>query len=119
MVVVVVAQDEDILSKERNKDEDQEQDKVAVRVILEGRVQNVGFRSWMKKKALYYNIKGWVRNRQNGTIEAFYVGYEDDVKDMVKLTYHGPAFAYVKRLKTFPQKDIPNLAPGFIQLPTI
>lgn len=92
----------------------------AARVLIEGRVMNIGYRSWLKRKAYEMEIKGWVRNRiRDKAIEAFFVGEEEDVKNIIKLCHIGPSFAFVKRLKVFPQKEIPNLAGGFIQLPSV
>lgn len=93
--------------------------KVATRVVLEGKVQKVGLRHWIKQKALNFDIYGWVRNRTSGTVEAFFYGTEEDVAEMLKLCYQGPSFAYIRKVKEFPQTDIPNLPQEFMILPTV
>ncbi|WP_323807403.1 acylphosphatase [Acinetobacter piscicola] len=34
----------------------------AVRLIIKGRVQGVGYRRWFEKEAIQLNLKGYVRN---------------------------------------------------------
>lgn len=92
---------------------------VSIRVILEGKVQNVGMREWIKTKAIRLKICGWVRNRMNETVEALFYGHEGDVIEMVKLCHQGPSFAHVKRVKEFPQSDGENHPIEFIILPSI
>lgn len=91
----------------------------AVRVIIEGRVQKVGLRHWIKRKATQFKISGWVRNRMNSSIEAMFYGNEESVSEMVKLCHQGPSFAHVKRVKEFPQTDVGNPPTEFTILPTI
>ena len=40
-------------------------------MIVEGRVQGVGFRSFCMQQALTYNLTGSVRNMENGMVEIF------------------------------------------------
>ena len=94
-------------------------DKVAIRVILEGKVQKVGLRHWIKQKAINFEIYGWVRNRTSGSVEAFFYGAEEDVMEIIKLCYQGPSFAFIKRVKEFPQVEISNLPQEFTILPTV
>jgi acylphosphatase len=92
---------------------------IAVRIIIEGRVQKVGLRHWIKQKAVSLRVYGWVRNRVNLTVEAFFVGNEEDVNEIIKLCYQGPSFAHVKRIREFPQTNIENVPNEFVILPTI
>ena len=94
-------------------------DKVSIRVIFEGKVQKVGLRHWIKQKAVSLEIYGWVRNRANGTVEALFFGYETDVGEMMKLCYQGPSFAFIKKVREFPQVDTANLPQEFMILPTV
>ncbi len=93
--------------------------KVAVRVILEGKVQKVGLRHWIKQKAINFEIFGWVRNRTSGSVEALFYGAEEDVAEIIKLCYQGPSFAFIKKVKEFPQVEIHNLPLEFMILPTV
>ena len=41
-----------------------------VHVLVHGRVQGVGFRAWIHHHAELHGLKGWVRNRRDGAVEA-------------------------------------------------
>lgn len=43
--------------------------KKRIHCIFKGRVQGVGFRYTAQSLALKHNIKGWVRNNPDGTVE--------------------------------------------------
>ena len=66
-----------------------------VHVIVRGRVQGVFFRSETQKTAFRYNVRGWVRNCDNGNVEAVFEGKEEDVDRVVLWCHEGPAFASV------------------------
>ena len=42
----------------------------AVRVLISGRVQGVSYRAWTVQQAEGRGLRGWVRNRREGTVEA-------------------------------------------------
>ena len=46
----------------------------AVRVVISGRVQGVGYRDWTRREAVSRGLSGWVRNRSDGTVEALLRG---------------------------------------------
>ena len=92
---------------------------VTIRIILEGRVQKVGLRNWIKNRAVKLKVHGWVRNRMNTTVEALFHGPEQTVNDFVAMCHQGPSFAHIKRIKEFPQPDTENPPAEFIILPTI
>jgi acylphosphatase len=64
-------------------------------VIISGRVQGVFFRSSTQKKAQKLQLTGWVRNAEDGTVEAVFEGEEKNVKKMIEWCHHGPTFADV------------------------
>ncbi len=47
---------------------------VALRLVIRGRVQGVGYRDAAVQSAFINNVAGWVRNRSDGTVEAFVQG---------------------------------------------
>lgn len=63
-------------------------------IIASGRVQGVGFRAFVYKLALEYNIRGWVSNRSDGTVEICCQGTEKNMEDFLdeieKAVQHGP-----------------------------
>lgn len=60
-----------------------------VHVIVEGRVQGVGFRHHTHKQAHRFHLSGWVRNKQDGTVEAIFSGADDEVNSMLEWLRHG------------------------------
>jgi acylphosphatase len=92
-------------------------DNVAVRVVIEGRVQGVGFRWWLMGRANARGLRGWVRNRREGTVEALFHGPESDVRDMVELCGEGPPVARIRNVREY-EDEAPD-EPGFIDRPTV
>jgi acylphosphatase len=68
-------------------------------VLIHGRVQGVSFRAWTQHQAELHNLKGWVRNRRDGSVEAVFSGPEDLVDIMLKACHYGPAGALVERVE--------------------
>lgn len=64
-------------------------------VLIRGRVQGVGFRSWTEVAALDRGLQGWVRNRRDGAVEALFSGLETDVLAMIEDCRAGPPGARV------------------------
>jgi acylphosphatase len=89
----------------------------AVRVTIEGRVQGVGFRAWTEYEAMSRGLRGWVRNRRDGSVEAVFAGDEATVDEMVEACRAGPRAARVSRVSVEPIAD--DGKPGFRTLPTV
>ena len=68
---------------------------VRAHVTVSGRVQGVFFRSRTKQEADSRDVRGWVRNRGDGGVEAVFEGEEAAVKAMVEFCKRGPAGAKV------------------------
>lgn len=77
----------------------------AVRVIIEGRVQGVGFRAWVVREARQRRLSGWVRNRQNGSVEALFAGDTATVDAMLQACRAGPRLAAVRDITSSPADD--------------
>jgi acylphosphatase len=67
-------------------------------VLISGRVQGVGFRAWTHHQAELHGLKGWVRNRRDGTVEAVFSGPDHLVQAMLKACQQGPRGAVVERV---------------------
>jgi len=67
--------------------------------FISGEVQGVGFRFHTRIKARNLGLKGWVKNLDNGDVEAVFEGEEDKVKEMIKWCKKGPDSALVKDVK--------------------
>ena len=64
-------------------------------VLVTGLVQGVGYRAWTRQAALQRNLAGWVRNLDDGRVEAVLQGNDDDVLDMIDAMHQGPWMAKV------------------------
>ena len=53
---------------------------VRYHLIVHGRVQGVGFRYYVQEKAHLYGIRGWVKNRFDGTVEIEAEGEEENLR---------------------------------------
>ena len=65
-------------------------------VIIRGRVQGVGYRDWTRYVARERGIEGWVRNRQDGSVEAVFAGTLEPVAGMIVACRKGPSNAVVQ-----------------------
>jgi acylphosphatase len=70
-----------------------------VRVVVHGRVQGVWYRGWAVDQARSLRLRGWVRNRHDGTVEALFSGPEQAVAEMVQRCAAGPPAARVSRVE--------------------
>ena len=68
---------------------------IAVRVVVRGRVQGVGYRYSMVEAAMEAGALGWVRNRRDGTVEALVQGEPAVVDAIVAWCRRGPPAAHV------------------------
>ena len=58
-------------------------DRVRAHVFVTGRVQGVYYRASTRDAARDAGVDGWVRNLEDGRVEAVFEGPEGDVRDMV------------------------------------
>jgi acylphosphatase len=65
------------------------------RVIVDGRVQGVWFRESCRREAEAGGVRGWIRNRADGCVEAVFEGDEPAVDRLVAWCRHGPPRAVV------------------------
>lgn len=92
-------------------------DMVTKRIVIEGRVQGVGFRWWIAQWANTKGLDGWVRNRREGTVEALFHGPADFVEHMIETCRTGPEAARIRNIREY--DDDPPDEPGFEQRKTV
>lgn len=71
----------------------------SVRVRIEGRVQGVAYRAWTERQARALALSGWVRNRLDGSVEAFFCGPDEAVSEVLAACREGPAAASVSSVR--------------------
>ena len=71
---------------------------IAKRVIVSGRVQGVFFRDSARRAAESRGVTGWVRNNDDGTVEAWFEGEPDAVDSMLEWARSGPSRADVEHV---------------------
>ena len=69
--------------------------------MVHGRVQGVFFRDTLRRRAGERGVAGWVRNRDDGTVEAVFEGDSEAVEALVRFAREGPRGADVERVDAF------------------
>lgn len=64
-------------------------------LIVRGLVQGVGYRAFVADEAASAGLEGWVRNRRDGTVEAFLAGTAEAVERLIAACRRGPRGARV------------------------
>jgi len=73
--------------------------KKSVRLYIDGTVQGVFFRGFVKENAERYNVKGFVRNLEDGRVEAFLEGSTNDVNKVMEIIKKGPKRSQIKKVE--------------------
>ncbi|TNE63312.1 MAG: acylphosphatase [Alphaproteobacteria bacterium] len=81
-------------------------ERTAIRARIHGKVQGVWYRGWTEEQANRLGLFGWVRNREDGTVEALFVGPDAAVKTMLVMCHDGPPAAVVDKVETEPADGI-------------
>lgn len=76
-------------------------------MIVEGRVQGVGFRGFVQMNAMKLNLTGTVRNMLNGMVEIFVQGEEERIMLFMKEIKKGNMFIIVEEITS---KEVPVVA---------
>jgi acylphosphatase len=71
-----------------------------LRVIIEGRVQGVGYREFVRRAAARHHVTGWVRNRADGAVEAVISGDTQSMAALLREMRDGPPLSAVMDLHT-------------------
>ena len=86
------------------------QESLAVRWFISGRVQGVGFRWFVLRRAGELGIGGWARNLPDGRVEVFGEGSKENLDNLDRLLNVGPKFAVVDIVEKY---DCPHEVEGF------
>ena len=78
---------------------------VAMHLDISGKVQGVGFRYFVTRCARHQGLRGWVRNRRDGSVEALLIGEEAAVAAATEQCRRGPPMGRVDRLDATPAQD--------------
>lgn len=88
---------------------------MALQLRILGKVQGVWYRGWTVAQAQRLGLSGWVRNRSDGSVEAWIEGDETALDTMMALCRQGPPAARVDEIRSERVKDARRQ--GFEQLP--
>jgi acylphosphatase len=69
--------------------------RVEAHLKITGLVQGVFFRAHTREVAINHGVRGWVRNREDGSVEALLEGEDSAVMEVVKWCHKGPPSATV------------------------
>lgn len=71
-----------------------------VHLIIEGRVQGVGYRVSLMQQGQRLGLVGWVRNLPDGSVEAVAEGAADQLQKLIEWCHQGPSMARVMEVKS-------------------
>jgi acylphosphatase len=83
---------------------------------IHGEVQGVFYRGWSAETAHGLGIRGWVRNRRDGSVEVLVHGAPEAIEQMIARCREGPRAARVDRIDVEDTNELPPA--GFEQRPT-
>jgi acylphosphatase len=89
----------------------------SARLQITGRVQGVGYRDWVIDEATALGLRGWVRNRRDGSVEVMASGPETAITALAEACWRGPRSARVVNVE-IDRSVAPVIGSGFGRLPT-
>ncbi len=72
----------------------------AVKIIVSGRVQGVGFRSFIYSKANELKLNGYVKNLNNTDVEIVISGDKDKINEMIDIIKKGSPWSHIDNIIT-------------------
>jgi acylphosphatase len=79
--------------------------------VVQGRVQGVGFRWFVREAAIRLDLAGWVRNDPNGSVVVEAEGSTESIDAFRRELERGPRGALVESLQEHPSTDAPLQRP--------
>ncbi|HME57086.1 MAG TPA: acylphosphatase [Terracidiphilus sp.] len=71
---------------------------MVIHFLIQGRVQGVGFRWYVQRVAGQLDLRGWVRNTEDGDVEVVASGTAEELAELRASLRRGPRGARVDRL---------------------
>ena len=85
-----------------------------LRAIVRGYVQGVGFRVFVRSAAWHLNLRGYVRNMPDGTVQVVATGPRSAVEKLLAEIWRGPAGAHITAVdSTWEEGEAPGLGQTF------
>jgi acylphosphatase len=81
----------------------------ALRFLVRGRVQGVGFRWFVEREAHMLGVSGWVRNNPDGSVEILAMGTRDQLSALRSRLQQGPRAARVDAVEEKPAQPVAGL----------
>jgi acylphosphatase len=77
----------------------------AIRLLVRGRVQGVGFRWFVRVNARRLGLSGWVANQADGTVEIAASGDRGKLDELKRIVTRGPEGANVAAVDEVPEGE--------------
>jgi acylphosphatase len=79
-------------------------------VKIKGLVQGVGYRAWAFRAAKDLNLGGWIKNCDDGTVEAIFEGEKEIIEKMLHYVWKGPRYASVEEVEVISKMEIKEIS---------
>ena len=85
-----------------------------LKILVEGRVQGVGYRHYIYTKARRLQIKGYVKNLSDGKVEILAIGEGDVLSKLIKTARKGPRLSWVYNVQIYSvDESLKEMYPDF------
>lgn len=74
---------------------------IARKLLITGKVQGVGYRFFAQRSAARHQVRGYIKNLEDGSVEALVIGEQDQVDGFKDDLLAGPAYAKVDMMEEF------------------
>ena len=74
--------------------------------FIMGFVQGIGFRYFVKSNARRLKLTGWVKNTDDGRVEALVQGLKEKIEKLIKLCEKGPFLSQVNSVQVQWEKEV-------------